>query len=93
MHTHSITADTWLHYEGFTVEGGAGGPFFLRVGLSRDGRSVRAFAIYEADDQEHRELILDERDGLDPRIADFYRDIPRVAEDADERVAEARAAS
>ncbi|ANL87122.1 hypothetical protein [Rhizobium phaseoli] len=93
MQTLTIFPDTWLHYEGFAVEGGAGGPFFLHVSLSEDGRSVRAFAIYENDEQEDRELILDERDGLDPRITDWYRDIPRVAEDADERVAEARAAS
>ncbi|RVH69241.1 hypothetical protein CN198_14375 [Sinorhizobium meliloti] len=91
--TLTITPDTWLHYEGFAVEGGAGGEFFLHASLSEDGRSVQAFAVFDTVDENDRELILDERDGLDPRIAEWYRDLQRVAEDADERVAEARAAS
>lgn len=92
MTTLTITADTWLHYEGYAVEGGTAGPFFLRVGLSEDGRSVQAFAVYDTEDETDRELLLDERDAIDPRIADWYRDITRVAEDADERITEARAA-
>lgn len=91
--TLTITADTWLHYEGYAVEGGTAGPFFLHVGLSRDGRGVQAFAIYDTDDENDRELILDERDGIDPRVAAFWRDTQRAAEHADERITEARAGS
>lgn len=93
MTTLTITADTWHHYEGYAVEGGTAGPFFLRVGLSEDDRGVQAFAVYDTEDETDRELILDERDGIDPRVAAFWRDTQRAAEHADERITEARAAS
>ncbi len=91
--TLTITPDTWYRRDGFAVDGGAGGPFFLHVGLSEDGRGVQAFAVYDTEYETDRELILDERDGIDPGVADFWRDTQRAAEYADERVEEARAAS